>query len=295
MAVRTDFYRLREFTEQDLHAVQQLCMRNSSPELRGVQQEWIDIFRLPFTLSKQAAKARGKDPAVAKLFDEVLNNIEEDLHAHIEGGSILHLEALLAGDLSFLDSDADAATFFHFIAVQYLRTDKIRSAIIAELKDISLFDVQRAWGVMSHLLATSVGHYLFMNRDRLMISLVHSNGAPGFITSDQPVINLRAINLQAHEAPQEFEIYYPVSPRTALLVEANHPEGVRCERTLERREVAVYNSAVFRAAHEQVFATEERCLDVLSYSHLTVASEPAIGNADLESYRVDRDPSVTEP
>ena len=266
VAIKTDFYRLCEFSEQYLDAVKQLCMRNSSQELQAIQQGWVDIFRRPFRLRKQAEEARGKDPAVDKLFDEILNNLEEDLHAHLEAGSIPHLDALRNGDLSFLDSDADAAFFFHFIAVQYLRTDKIRTATIATLKDVPLFDAERTWGLMSHLLATSVGHSLFMSRDRLMISLVHSKGGSDFITSDQPLINLRAIDLNAGEAPQEFEIYYPVSPGTALLVEADHPEGGRSERTLEAKTVEDYNRAVFRAAHEQVFAADEETLIVLQKS-----------------------------
>ena len=138
VAIKTDFYRLCEFSEQYLDAVKQLCMRNSSQELQAIQQGWVDIFRLPFRLRKQAEEARGKDPAVDKLFDEILNNLEEDLHAHLEAGSIPHLDALRNGDLSFLDSDADAASFFHFIAVQYLRTDKIRTATIANTQGCPL-------------------------------------------------------------------------------------------------------------------------------------------------------------
>lgn len=266
VAIKTDFYRLHEFTEQDLQAVQQLCMRNSAPALRAVQQGWIDIFRIPFTISEQRAAARGKDPAVDKLFDEVINNLEEDLHAHIEGGSISHLEALRNGDLSFLDSEAESATFFHFLGVQYLRTEKIRSATIAALHDVHLFDVERVWGLMSHLLATSMGHYLFMNREGLRISLVHTNRVPDLITSDQPILNLRAVNLQANEAPQELELYYPLSPTAALLLEADHPEGGQCERTLEREEVEAYNRAVFHSAHEQVFAVSEETLRALRES-----------------------------
>jgi hypothetical protein len=263
VAIKTDFYRLREFTEQDLQAIQQLCLQNAGPELREAQRGWIAIFRLPFTLREVCASALGSHPVVDTLFNEMINNLEEDLHAHIEGASISHLEALRKGDLQFLDSDDELVAFLHFVSVQYLRTDKIRSATIAALKDVSLFDVERVWGLMSHLLATNVSHYLFMNRDRLRVSLVRVSGGAELITSDQPLINLRALNFPARQPPQEFEVYYPVSPTVALLLEADHPSGGRCERVLEPDEATRYNRAIFQTAHEQVFGVKEETLTTL--------------------------------
>jgi hypothetical protein len=106
----------------------------------------------------------------------------------------------------------------------------------------------------------NVGYQLFIDRAKIGITFLKA-GEAQLITSDQPLINMRAAKLPADTAPEEFEAYYPLSPTTALLLDANDAGGGgRYHRSLTREEAMSYNRALCREAHEQAFGADETIL-----------------------------------
>ena len=94
IAVRTDFYRLKALTSSDLFWVRRLCIDGRAPGLQKVQEGWVNFFTAMFDLRKRHEETVTRDPAVARAFEEAVNNLEEDLHASIEGRAIPHLDAI---------------------------------------------------------------------------------------------------------------------------------------------------------------------------------------------------------
>jgi hypothetical protein len=269
IAVKTDFYGLKEFTQVDLQVIEQLFMREASPRLRRLQDGWVSVFAAAVELRRKGDHL-GADPT----FAAAISNFEEDLHGRIESNAVPQLEALRNQDLGFLDSEAESASFFHFLSVQYLRTKKIKDTTLAALSGITIpgFDPERAWGLLNHISANNVGYYLYFHRDQIKFTLLHAPEGMELVTSDQPVINMQAVHLQTGQEPDEFEVYYPVSPRTALLLEADQPEGGKSHRVLEPEEVNDYNQAILKASHQQVFSARA---DILGKLLDSTVSRPA--------------------
>jgi hypothetical protein len=273
IAVKTDFYELKEFTLVDLQVIEQMFMRKASPRLRRLQAEWVSVFAAAAELRRRGDHL-GVDPA----FAAAISNFEEDLHSLIESDAVPQLEALRNQNLGFLDSEAESASFFHFLSVQYLRTKKIKDTTLAAISGITIpgFDPERAWGLLNHISANNVGYSLYYHRDQIRSTLLHSPEDMELVTSDQPVINMQAVHLPMGQEPDGLDLYYPVSPRTALLLETDQPEGGRSHRVLEPEEVSDYNKAILKTSHQQVFSTRVDTLRRLWDSTLS-SSAPNTG------------------
>jgi hypothetical protein len=254
VAVKTDFYDLKGLTQIDLQVIEQMFMTKASPRLRRLQAGWISAFATAVELSK-----KGDHLGADSAFAAAISNFEEDLHGRIESDAVPQLEALRNQDLGFLDSEAETASFFHFLSVQYLRTKKMKDTALGVISGCGItipgFDLERAWGLFNHISANNIGYYLCTHRDQIKFTLLHSPEDMEFVTSDQPAINMQSVYLPAGQVPDGFDIYYPVSPRTALLLEADQPEGGRSHRVLEPEEVNDYNRVILKTSHQQVFST----------------------------------------
>ena len=259
VAVQRDFYRLKELNVADMHFLGEICLKTCLPELRPLHEGWISTFTRVFEFKRRYEALVGQDPEAARMFDEAINNLEEELHSQIESESIWHLECLRNRELSFFADSDQAAGFLHFLCVQYMRTDKIRANTIEALRTAGI-ESENVWGVMAHIFATNIGYYLFTSRNKIKMTILETSAGSELITSDQPVINVRALDVPFNMPPEELELYYPVSPTTALLLQADHPEGGTDTRILNPADVANYNNAMFRLAYSQVFALDERIL-----------------------------------
>ncbi|MFI5396908.1 MAG: DUF4238 domain-containing protein [Candidatus Binatia bacterium] len=260
LAVETDFYRLKELTDSDLRLIEEVCIKRCLPELRSLQAGWISIFTSIFDLKRRYEAVVGHLPDAVRAFDDAISNLEEDLHSQIESESIPQLQALRNRDLTFLASEDEFAGFLHFLCVQYLRTNKVRSDALEAVRGVPGVEAERAWGVMAHIFATNISYRLFTSRDRLRITILQASEGGELVTSDQPVINMHAVGLPLGTQVDELAFYYPVSPTTGLLLEAEKPEGGTHRRVLNPREVNDSNHAMFQQAHTQVFACSEELL-----------------------------------
>ncbi len=269
LAVETDFYRIRELTAMDLVVINGL-LGKAAPMLQSLHQGWVKTFTGLSALRRELEGAGSVSDDARCALDEAENNLEEDLHAKIESGAIPYLDALRRDETDFLASGDDWPKFAHYLAVQYMRTKKIRSASIAAVSAVSAtpipgFDAERAWGVLSHIFATNISHALVSRRADHQITILEAHHGAEFVTSDQPAINLLALGKAPHEEVKDLELYYPVSPSRALLIEVDKGSGARVgRRSISDAETWHYNETAHLLAHEQTFATDEDVLRRLS-------------------------------
>jgi hypothetical protein len=261
VAVQKDFYRLTEVTESDLKAIELVCFDQCDPGLRKLNQGWIPYFTRIFELKRRREASGRKDPEVVQAIDEAISNLEEALHEGIEDGSAHQLDALRRDDLSFLASDDELAIFVHYLSVQYMRTAKMRATCLAAMRRHALpgFDGARAWGLLSHILATNIGASLYRDRCRLGITLLRNTSGIELITADQPVINVRDLSPNGGR-DDEVQLYYPIAPTAALLVDPCRPQRETGIRLLTPAEADGYNRTLLAHAHEQSYATNESLL-----------------------------------
>jgi hypothetical protein len=262
VALVKDFYRLKELTPEDLHFVEMTCIRDAPEAVQPLLRGWIPAFSAVFELRRalESAGLNLQEGGSAELFDIAINNIEEDLHSTIEIGAIQHLNALRAGDMAFLSSDEELPTFLHYLCTQYMRTRKRRDAVLATLGDFPGANVENAWGLMSHILATTLAFSLNAQSDSIRFTLLQSPPNTEFVTSDQPVINLDAADLPSGVEPQSLTLYYPVSPTSALLMQMGQEQKEVVTRQTAADEVLDYNGVMFRQLHEQAFGNEQELI-----------------------------------
>lgn len=252
VANQRDFYRLRELSVTDLDILNGFV--EHSPEIfRPMHRRLIAAFKL--IVSGAAAIAAGPNATleeIAKL-DELVNNTEEDLHAGIETRALPILVSLRDGNVDFLDDEGQAITFYYFLAIQTLRTKGIADRLAVNWAAAGLAGNARAiLPLLRHILGSNMGWSLFRDRREQTITFLEASEEREFITSDQPVVNTRAT--MDGRPPEEFELYYPLSPTRAMLLTPT-PGVARVERELlSGKDVGRWNALIERAAHEQIFA-----------------------------------------
>jgi hypothetical protein len=211
VAVVTDFYRIKNLTAADIAFIEATCVRNASPAIQPTLYGWFSVFG-GLTAVRAALHALGIDVDKDKgseLFDIAANNAEEDLHGAIERNAIKYLDALREERLEFITNDDDAlAEFLHFLCVQYTRTQNLRARVLGALKGVDTVgaNIENCWGLMSHVLATNIGYGLFATKGELDFWILRSPDETAFVTSDQPVINTKAVGLPNNTEAEELDV-----------------------------------------------------------------------------------------
>lgn len=135
----------------------------------------------------------------------------------MEHDAIPLLKELRQKQTKFIGSYEQAITFFHFIAQQYFRTKRIREAIGRELAHtFSIHDFSRLKHIVSYIGAVNVGGSLFVDRSEFDILFLENGNGVGFITGDQPVVNLLGTGDSSETT--ELAFYYPLSPSLSCVI-----------------------------------------------------------------------------
>lgn len=105
---------------------------------------------------------------------------------------------------------------------------------------------------------------LYVRRKALKISLLEASHSTEFITGDQCVVNTRAT---PGHPPESLELYFPVSPRYAVLVDVDNASPGQCRIQVDESTVAAYNRLIETSSHEQIFASRQGLLAPADPSH----------------------------
>nr|WP_314526259.1 DUF4238 domain-containing protein [uncultured Pseudomonas sp.] len=263
-----DFYKLEELTENDIDLIKKIAIDNTKNQLlREANEGWINTFQQVFRI-KNFFESRGlNNPEAEKMFKELVIELEEQLHGHIEGDAQPYLKKIMTDDLTLFEIDEEYSGFCHFLATQYLRTSKIKENLIDSCEGMAPGFTKRAMGVLRHIYSTNIAWSTFSGRETFRPCLLINNTEAKFIAGDQPVINTHAAETGYLEAVSEVEFFYPFSPERAVIVSKKEVySGGSLE--LELAQVHAFNALIVKSAHEQIYAAEESdfspYLDVLS-------------------------------
>lgn len=124
----------------------------------------------------------------------------------------------------------------------------------------SVVDVEAVWSVLKYINTTNLAWAIYSEREDWHPVILESRENLEFVTGDQPVINMAAVGLELHEEPSGLELYYPISPRKALLI-TSEPKGFGgARRSISEREVEFYNRAIIDQSGKQVYGRTEALL-----------------------------------
>jgi hypothetical protein len=257
-----DFYKLKELSASDIEFIYKLAIERTPPPLRKLNIKWIEIFNLVFKIQHDLEQKGINDAQINKLYDEAIHNIEEDLHEKIESDAIGYIESILNEDIDFYKTDQGYADFTHFLCIQYMRTNKIKSSVLAKVHPTKSIDMEKIWNVLSHILATNMGWNLYAERHLYHMFLLKNRTQKELITGDQPVINTYA---KGSQPPKKLEFFYPVSPKLAILITGKPNHNVADEIILKEEDVKKYNLMMIEQSHNQIYAASREVLEELKF------------------------------
>lgn len=265
-AVQRDFYKLHTLTGGDIRFIR-LLFDGIPPAAKQTLDGFIDMFGLYGRL-KAEAEQRGGDAAAREFLHRQMIIAEEEWHAELEGNIGPVFDAIRRKDLSFYGDPEVCSAFTHFLGVQFFRTKGLKERTLASVAGQPTlasfaerhdFNLQRSWNIIAQMFAANVGATLFVERHSRPIVLLENTTDTPFITGDQPVINLFGTR-SIEDPPKLIALYYPVSPRLAVVVDEVVERTGHVGGPVSATEADKLNKEVFAAAHKQVFGHSREVL-----------------------------------
>ncbi|MDL5246381.1 DUF4238 domain-containing protein [Leptospira weilii] len=248
IASEREFYAIPTLSEKEYNFIFDAFIKNSKPPLRDMNEKWLKLF---FTSSELK-------PELSK--NEEFNNLEENLHSEIENDLSPFIGRIKQRDYSFLFDAEKYITFVTSISHQYFRTKKMRDRMVSNLKEAKSFNAGEIVPVMRSIFATTFAFSIV--KMNLHFTFLQSEGECRFIAGDQPLINTFATGKASNEEIQELELYYPISPNLALLINVKDERTKFTEKKITEEEVRKFNNHIWQQSHESTFAFDKSDFDL---------------------------------
>lgn len=248
------FYKIKRLSGEELEFVKKLAESSPSDVAKQTNHRWIDNHTAIYDFQDLAEAEDLTSPELEELIDENVFNLEENMQMHIENTGAPHLENILKDDLSFYSDDNCCMEFVFYLATQFVRTKKMREIIQEAGKQVGILDMSGCWPIVSHIFATNFGWSMYAERKEYGISLLTNRSAMNLISADQPVINIHPLG---NDADHDICLYYPVSPRKAILYSSRNTRDHNSKQAIGGVEATEYNNKMFEASHEQAYALQE--------------------------------------
>jgi len=258
---KRDFYKLQELNSDELAFIKRLAIDTAPKHLQELHTNLVRRFNIVFKLREYIESKDINDQELKNLLDITIHNLEEDLHAGIEGETIKYIESILREDIDFYNIDKGCIDFIHFLCVQYLRTEKMKESTLDAIRNMTTINFEKINNVLNHIFATNMAWTFCAERKVFKMVLLKNETAKEFITGDQPVINTYGVIGTSKTPIDDIELYYPVSPKLAILIsEKEEYKGIRT-KVVNENDVVSYNNLILKNSHSQVYATSVSVLE----------------------------------
>ena len=204
-----------------------------------------------------------------KGLDAAKKNMTEEFYSDIEGQAVAWLKSLRQHDMSF-STGPDFEDFIDFIVIQYFRTKKMSDRFInvmeQGIKDPKMVTLCKNHDIdpqqinPRHFVHMLVWQYQGALIDHLIrhkphMTLLINKNSTGFLTSDQPIINIKAD--YKNKETKELILYFPVSPDVAITINDNNDlDKIQVDEPV----VQEYNKFIVDASHESIFGDSPELL-----------------------------------
>lgn len=118
--------------------------------------------------------------------------------------------------------------------------------------------MRRTWPVEAFIYATNLASSFVRQRREYRIVLLQNQSEVPFITGDQPVINLRGVDVE------RVDLYYPLRPNLAMILTADPTLYPGTGANLGRIAVESYNHRIFPKSDTQIYGNDPSYLKALA-------------------------------
>jgi len=277
IAFEKDFYRVNSLSNKELEFIK-LFFSKSSDAFKKEMNYFLKlyttidreekIFELIFKLCpKDVPEISETIDDINEMIDIARNNIMEEVYCDFEGEACDWLKNLSEENVDFLytSSKEEKEKFISFVCSQYFRTKRMKDHTMHVLKEAEKYFVNKdfpqgsikaenLYQPMLWLLSAKCSDAILKSHINL---LINKTDVP-FITSDQPVINLKADYEDFSQQPDELVFYYPISPYVAVKINDN-----LCMKKIEltnANDIYEYNDLINKAAYKMIFSKEKSAI-----------------------------------
>ena len=277
IAFEKDFYRVNSLSNKELEFIK-LFFSKSSDAFKKEMNYFLKlyttidreekIFELIFKLCpKDVPEIYETIDDINEMIDIARNNIMEEVYCDFEGEACDWLKNLSEENVDFLytSSKEEKEKFISFVCSQYFRTKRMKDHTMHVLKEAEKYFVNKdfpqgsikaenLYQPMLWLLSAKCSDAILKSHINL---LINKTDVP-FITSDQPVINLKADYEDFSQQPDELVFYYPISPHVAVKINDN-----LCMKKIEltnANDIYEYNDLINKAAYKMIFSKEKSAI-----------------------------------
>lgn len=274
IAFEKDFYRVNSLSNKDIEFIKLFFYKSSDAFKKEMDYflklyTTIDrdekIFELIFKLcTKDISGISETIDDINKMIDIARSNIMEEVYCDFEGEACDWLKNLCKEDIDFLytSSKEEKEKFISFVCSQYFRTKRMKEHMMYVLKETEKFFVNKEFPQGSIKAENLYQPMLWLLSakcsDKILnahITLIINRTDVPFITSDQPVINLKANYKDFSNQPDELVFYYPISPRVAVKI--NDDLCVKKIELTNSSDIYEYNDLINRAAYKMIFSKDK--------------------------------------
>jgi hypothetical protein len=255
VASQTYFYEAQYLTDADREYLEIFISSMKDEQLRKLNRDYLTLTRRSFEIREHLKRTDLIEPVRAAL-DEQLRwaerNLGEQYHTGIENKCQDILNALRAENAGFYDDITRAGDFIYYLCLQYFRTAKMRLGFSRLASPVPGHDPRRTVGALQHICATAVSVSVFKEKRAYRIVFLRNETAVPFITGDQPVLNMLD-----PKTSNDIELYYPLSPRLAMVLTKNVVKFPGRARSVSSLEAESYNYAIYSRSEDQVYSDDE--------------------------------------
>ena len=287
VAQERDFYRIRDLNDDEERFL--LMLADHLPgETATIMKKHIALYKRPLRWKQGVSELIDvtkekiyKDKPIPddvqtlirygeQLVESAVNDTIEDLYSAEEGMLTVFLEELKQRKRDFYDNpyavqemafrDSKQA-FLYSVCSQHFRTKGAYSRWKSGFVNIDK-NILNALGInKNNIRPDHIAYQVFLHVEGQGVDYLEAKGAKltilvnetavPFLTSDQPVINLKADYHTVTEEIDGIVFYYPITPNLAILVNSDYPND---EYNVTETEVDKYNRAVIAASNEFIFS-----------------------------------------
>lgn len=256
LAVQRGFYKLNNLTAKERNFIRALISKGHPLDVKFCN-EMLNNFMLPFDLYEIATNGR-PNVELANQIERYASEHLENHHSLIEAKMLPYLARALEGDIGFYADEDESIDFLHYLAMQFMRTKPVRERVLKSTACQEQIDMERIWNILMFLFGFRVGLNLYRERNARKLILIKNESDVAFITGDQPAINLCAT--WTDDQPDSLSIYYPISPKLALLLEDVNKEPIYAE-SITSEQAAELNTKLKCSCHSQIFGLTKEALE----------------------------------
>lgn len=251
LGIKKHLHRIEELSNDDVLLLEELIIKKSPKTLIQNHRDLVNSFTMPFQIENVGRSNGANSDDFKHVCKALKSNLHEELHTRIENTGRPYLDSLQKGDCAFYKIEDDRIAFLHFLYTQYYRTNNFRKKLLENYAEL-----KRIWNVFTHLMANNSAYI----SSEFSLTLLENRSNIPFITGDQPAINTFVAGKNIHKAPDNIELYYPVSPKYAVLI---FPPGVvKPESTIitDERIVDRYNRYIVCESDIQIYSNSKEVL-----------------------------------